>query len=73
MHIAAHWKIYNRTGEEIDFVEKQLHEITKASVVRAETFHGKNYDALYVIRGDIDAQNLADACCFMDDAGAFPV
>ena len=74
MTIAAHWKVFDRVGAEIDNIEKHLHEITGASVIRSESVNKfGNYDAHFILKGNIPAQNLSDACDFMLDADAFPV
>ena len=73
MNISAHWKVFDRSGAEIDAIEKTLHEITKCGVMRTEVLIHGNYDAKYVLKGNVTAQALEDACSFMDDSGAYPV
>lgn len=71
--VAAYWKIYNRTGMEIDAVENTLRQISGAPVTRTETSTDADiYDATYCLKGEVDAQRFADACHFMADAGAYP-
>lgn len=74
MNIGVHWKIFNQPGRNIDIIEKELRDITNCGVSRTETANDKhNYDAIYVVVGDIGADDLADACHFMDEHGAFPI
>ncbi|MBR3747939.1 MAG: hypothetical protein IKN27_13365 [Selenomonadaceae bacterium] len=73
MKISAHWKVFDRSGAEIDFIEKTLREITQCGVDRTHTpIHG-NYNAQYILKGNVTAQALEDACRFMEDSGAYPV
>ena len=41
MTIAAHWKVFDRTGQNIDFIERELHKITSVGVLRSEIGYSK--------------------------------
>lgn len=74
MNIGVHWLIKNQSGSTIDLIEKELRDITNCGVDRTETVNAKhNYDAVYIVKGDISAEDLLDACTYMDDVGAHPV
>lgn len=74
MNIGAHWKIINQPGSTIDLIEMELRDITNCGVYRSETINANhNYDAVYHVIGDINAEDLTDACQFMDEQGAFPI
>lgn len=74
MNIGAHWIIENQPGSTIDLIETELHDITSCCVSRTETVNAKhNYNATYIVIGDISADDLAEACHFMDEQGALPV
>lgn len=74
MIIGAHWKVYDRPGKEIDKIEETLHEITQINVTRTEAPTSEtNYDATFVVIGDVEAANLEDACEYMCEVGASPI
>lgn len=74
MKIAAHWLVKNQPGSVIDLIEAELHDFTNAHVERTETINAKhNYDATYIVKGDISAEDLIDACEYMDGMGAYPI
>ena len=74
MNIGVHWKITDQPGSTIDLIENELRDITNCGVHRTETVNANhNYDAVYAVTGDISAEDLLDACTYMDDIGAFPV
>lgn len=74
MFIAAHWKVFDRHGNEIDLIERELAEIVGSKVQRTETVNYEGtYDAIFIVKGDLDVAALTDVCDFMHDAGAYPV
>jgi len=74
MYIAAHWKVFDRTGAEIDALENELHRISGTNVNRTETVNDdRTYDAIFVLKGNVPGNRLADACDFMENNGAYPV
>jgi len=74
MNIGVHWKIIDQPGRVIDLIEDELRDFTNCGVHRTETINAKhNYDATYIVKGDIAAEDLIDACEYMDSMGAFPV
>lgn len=74
MIIGAHWKVYDRSGKDIDKIEETLHEITQCGVMRTESPTSEtNYDATFVVIGNIEAANLDDACEYMCEVDASPI
>ena len=74
MNIAAHWKTFDRTGVEIDALERDLHRISGTNVYRTETVNAdRTYDAIFVLKGNVTGERLADACDFMENNEAYPV
>ena len=74
MIIGAHWKVYDKPAKDIDKIEETLREITQIGVKRTEVPTSEtNYDATYVVIGDVDAANLEDACEYMSEVDAAPI
>ena len=74
MIIGAHWKVWDKTGKRIDQIEEDLSTITQLSVKRTEVPTSEtNYDATFVIVGDVEPANLIDACEYMNEAEAYPI
>lgn len=74
MIIGAHWKVYNKPGKEIDKIENDLSDITQIEVKRTESPTSEtNFDAAFVVVGDIEPANLIDACEYMNEVGAHAV
>lgn len=74
MIISAHWKVYNKHGKEIDKIENDLSDITQVEVKRTESPTSEtNFDAAFVVVGDIEPTDLIDACEYMNEVGAYPI
>lgn len=74
MIIGAHWKVYDKSGKAIDKIENDLRVITQLGVKRTESpTSDTNFDATFVVIGDIEPANLADACEYMNEADAYPI
>lgn len=74
MIIGAHWKVWDMSGKKIDKIEEELSVITQRGVKRTESpTSDTNYDATFVVIGDIEPANLIDACEYMNEVGAHAV
>ena len=74
MIIGAHWKVYDMSGKKIDKIEEELGVMTQLSVTRTDSPTSEtNYDATFVICGNVEPANLIDACDYMDQVGAYAV
>lgn len=72
LNLSVRWKVYERSGEEIDRIETELREIF-GFVDRTEWCNGNKFDAVYHVRGLLNVGDLIEACGFMDGVKAYPV
>ena len=74
MIIGAHWKVWDMSGKKIDKIEEELSVMTQLSVMRTDSPTSEtNYDATFVICGNVEPANLIDACDYMNQVGAYPI
>ena len=74
MIIGAHWKVWDKSAKKIDKIEEDLRTITQLGVSRTEVPTSEtNFDATFVIIGDVEPANLIDACDYMNEADAYPI